>query len=329
VLEQRICAFPGCGTIFQPKRRTQLYHDPAEGMAAKNARARGVSAPPVSQQKLDEATAIAALERSGWVVHKPEPQAEIVEFDTSRIRGNRVRLGIVSDTHFGSKYQQVSYLREFMRYAARDRKVHGFIHGGDFTDGPFEAHRGAIHEMWTGTYDGQVAAAVDQFPETGKDTHVISGNHDEFYLKNAGGDIVRELVRRRPDLQYLGQSQGYIRFGDVLVAVQHPHDGVGYALSYKLQRRIEGLSPENKPHILLLGNYHKACHLPAWRNVEGFLLPSFQSQSAWMASKGLPSVVGGVILEFGIVNKGLAPSLQVEWVLYREPIPNDFPGRAA
>lgn len=274
--------------------------------------------------EVDEKTAIEALERSGWVVHKPEPQAEVVEFDTSRIRGSRVRIGIVSDTHFGSKYQQPTHLREFMRYAVKERKVSTFIHGGDFTDGPFEAHRGAIHEMWTGTYDGQVDAAEKSYPDTGRPTLAISGNHDEFFLKNAGPNPLRELAARRGDIEFIGASNGYIRFGDVLVAVQHPHDGMSYALSYKLQKRIEGLSPENKPHILLLGNYHKACHTPAWRNVEGFILPSFQSQSAWMASKGIASVIGGVILEFGIMTKGLAPSLSTEWVLYREPIPKDW-----
>ena len=74
----------------------------------------------------------------------------------------------------------------------------------------------------------------------------------------------------------------------------------------------------------MLGNYHKACHLPAYRNTEGFLLPSFQSQSAWMAGKGIASIVGGIILEFGIVTKGLAPSLTTEWVLYREPAEKDW-----
>jgi predicted phosphodiesterase len=276
------------------------------------------------EQAADLKHALAVIEREGFVVHKPEPAAEVVEFDTTRVKGDRVRIGIVSDTHAGSKYQQRTHLTEFMRYAAKVRKVDCFIHGGDATDGPFEAHRGAIHEMWTGTYDGQRDAFLSQYPDTGKTTYMISGNHDEFFLKNAGGDIVRDICDRRSDLAFLGNSQGYIRFGDVLVAVMHPHDGGAYALSYKLQRRIEALSPENKPNVLLLGNYHKAIHLPAYRNTEGFLLPSFQSQSAWMAAKGIASIVGGIILEFGIATKGLAPSLMTEWVLYRETIESDW-----
>lgn len=277
------------------------------------------------QRKEELQAAIAQVERNGFVVHKPEPAVPVLEFDTSRIRGDRVRIGIVSDTHFGSNYQQTTYLAEFMRYAARVRKVDCFLHGGDMSDGPFEAHRGAIHEMWTGTYDGQRQASIEQYPDTGKPTKIISGNHDEFYLGNAGGDIVQDVCRARDDMTYIGGSEGYVRFGDVVVGIMHPHDGSSYALSYKLQKRVESLSPENKPNVLLLGNYHKTCHVPAYRNVEGFLLPSFQSQTGWMARKGIASIIGGLILEFGISTKGLAPSFQTEWVLYREPLKDDHP----
>lgn len=275
---------------------------------------------------LDDAAVVRLAEERGFVVHKPEPALDPIRFDTSRIKGKRVRVAFISDTHIGSKYQQVTYLREFMRYAERDAKVDCFIHGGDVVDGPFEAHRGAIHEMWTGTYDGQRAAAIEQLPQTKVPGHVIRGNHDEFFLKNAGGDIVGDICAAR-GFEYVGQtsSGALLEFGDVRVLVQHPHDGMSYALSYKLQKRIEALSPENRPHIIALGNYHKTAHLPAYRNTEGFLLPSFQSQSAWMASKGLASIIGGLIVEFGIATKGLAPSLKTEWVLYREPIKNDWP----
>lgn len=269
--------------------------------------------------------ALEVVEREGFVVHQPQPALDPVDFDTSRVRGSRVRVAFISDTHYGSKYVQKSYLREFMRYAEVEAKVHCFIHGGDMTDGPHEAHRGAIHEMYAATYDGQRAEAIEAFPKTRKPVFVIRGNHDEFYLKNAGGDIVGDICEAR-GFDYVGDTSAgaLIQFGDVRVSVQHPHDGMSYALSYKLQKRIEALSPENKPHILALGNYHKTCHLPAYRNVEGLLLPSFQAQTAWMASKGIASIVGGLIVEFGISTKGLAPALKTEWVLYRETIKDDW-----
>jgi hypothetical protein len=56
------------------------------------------------------------------------------------------------------------------------------------------------------------------------------------------------------------------------------------------------------------------------------LLPSFQSQSAWMASKSIASYVGSCIVEFGEEMRGISPSIQVEWLLERVPRENDWPG---
>lgn len=268
---------------------------------------------------------IAEAERRGYVIHKPEPQEPPAVFDTSKIRGDRVRLAVVSDTHLGSKYQQVSHLRAFYGYA-RKRRVDAVIGGGDMTDGPGVMHRGHHRNIWLHEYESQRDYALEAIPDIGRPQYWVSGNHDESFTKNEGPNPVADVCSRRDDLHYLGQSVGYVRFGDVLISVQHPHDGTAYALSYKAQKRIESLSPENKPHVLLLGNYHKPCHLVAYRNVEGFTLPAFQAQTPFMASRGLASIVGGLIIEFGVTPGGLAPSLQVEWVIYRVPIERDWPG---
>ena len=272
---------------------------------------------------LQEKEAIEALERSGYVVQKPSPAQEVVEFDTSRIRGDRVKVAIISDTHLGSKYQQPSLLRDFLRYAKKQR-VNAVLHCGDVVDGPPQMHPGMLHNLFLQTYDAQRQYAIETLPDIGVPQYVISGNHDESWLKNNAGPIVEDICAARDDLNFMGQSAGYVRFGDVLIYLHHPHDGGAYALSYKLQKKIEALSPENRPHMFLAGNYHKACHLPAYRNTDGFLVPAYQTQTPFMISKGLPSVVGGLILEFGTVTKGLAPSMKLEWVLEREPLSNDW-----
>lgn len=267
---------------------------------------------------------IRLAEERGYVIHKPRPQEIKATFDTSRLRGKRVRLGIYSDTHLGSKYQQLQHLHHFVAYATKEARVDALVICGDITDGPPQMHPGHLHNIFLHTYDAQRAYAIENLPRTKLPTYVISGNHDESWLKNNAGDIVQDICHERDDLTWVGQSNGTVAFGDILVFLTHPHDGGSYALSYKLQRRIEQLSPENKPHLYLAGNYHKACHLPAYRNVDGFLLPAYQAQTPFMAGKGLPSVIGGLILEFGLVATGLAPSFKTEWVLERQAIPNDW-----
>jgi predicted phosphodiesterase len=270
---------------------------------------------------------IRLAEERGYNIHKPMPTVRpVIEFDTSRIRGDRVRIAVISDTHIGSKYQQPTHLRNFLMYA-RKRKVSMIVHCGDFTDGPFKRHRNP-QEVWLHTFPSMVAygSSTEFLPELGIPYKIIAGNHDDWFLDDGGADVVEAIAAKRDDFEYLGSPGAFINFGDVRVEIMHPNMGGAYALSYNLQKHIEGMPPEEKPHIYLAGNFHKAIHLPGYRNVEGFLVPAYQSRSHWMRGKRLASVVGGMILEFGIVTKGLAPSFNVEWVLERVPLNDDWPG---
>lgn len=276
--------------------------------------------------QLRDEDAIELLERRGYVVHRPLPPGpKLREVDLSHIRGDRVRIAVVSDTHLGSKYQQVTALERFLRYA-KNQRVRAILHCGDVTDGPYMRHRNP-DEVWLHTWTAMRDYAVEALPRLGVPWYVIAGNHDDWWTLDGGPDIVEAICAARDDMTYLGRAQGFLRFGEVVVELAHPNMGTAYALSYHLQRHVEGMPPEEKPHIYLAGNWHKAVHLPAYRNVEAFAVPAFQSRTHWMRGKRLASVVGGLILEFGAVTKGLAPSVRVEWVLEREPMPDDWPQR--
>jgi len=276
----------------------------------------------------DDAAIIRLAEEHGFIIHKPLPPVrEITVADTSRIRGDRVRLAVIADTHFGSKYQQVTLLRQFLLYA-RKRKVNEVLHLGDTGDGPFKRHHNP-QEVWLHTFPAMVeyASSEEAIPEIGVPYFFIDGNHDDWWSDDGGPVFGEAVCARRDDFHYLGSPSALRRYGDVVVELFHPNEGGAYALSYKLQKHIEQMSPEDKPNIHLAGNYHKACHLPAYRNVEGFLVPAYMSRSHWMRGKSLGSVVGGLILEFGICTDGLTPSLNIEWIIERIPLVNDWPGR--
>jgi len=274
---------------------------------------------------IETKAAIEALEREGYLVRKPAPLvAKTIDVDFARLQGDRVRIGVISDTHFGSIYQQPTLMTSFLRYA-RKKRVSAILHCGDVTDGPFRRHRNP-HEVWLHTWASMRDYAATVLPKLGIPYYFVSGNHDDWFLEDGGPDVVESICEAREDFNYLGRTQGFLRFGKVLVELFHPNKGGAYALSYNTQKDIEQMAPEDKPHIYLAGNHHKALHLPGYRNVEGFLLPAYQSRSHWMQGKRLASVVGGVILEFGTDARGIAPSLSTEWVLERVPQANDFPG---
>src|SRR3990167_6574651 len=123
-------------------------------------------------------------EERGYVIHKPRPPEDVHDIDISRIRGSRVKIAVVSDTHLGSKYQQLPYLREHSRLFRKER-VAAVIHAGDVTDGPAEMHRGHQHNLFLQGYDAQLDYAATHIPEIGAPQYFISGNHDDSHIKNA------------------------------------------------------------------------------------------------------------------------------------------------
>src|SRR5438105_4177867 len=133
--------------------------------------------PKVAAQQVADAAAV--LEREGYVVQKPQPADLTLDFDMSHIRGTRVKVAIISDTHLGSKQQQLSYLREFAAYA-RKLRVDAVLHCGDVVDGPPQMHPGHLHNIFLQTYEAQRSYAIEHLPDFGKiPVYVISGNHDE------------------------------------------------------------------------------------------------------------------------------------------------------
>lgn len=277
-----------------------------------------------TEQAKELADAIAAAERAGYVVHKPRPQGSATVDVGDLTSGDRLKLAVVSCTHFGSKYQQLTALREFCTYADRTAKVDAFVHAGDLEDGPTRRHHNP-HEVFKHDYNAMLDYCAEVLPKTRKPWYIIGGNHDRWWQEDGGPDIIRALCEKRDDCTYLGQDLGYLRFKDTLIEVFHYDSGTAYAYSYKPQKHIESLDAARKPAVSLIGNFHKACILPRYRNVFAIQLPAFQAQTPWMASKSLVSEVAGVILDIGLHPKGLAPLAKVEIVSTFEPREDDWP----
>ena len=133
---------------------------------------------------------IEMLEAEGYSVDRT-PQKERVR--TSILRdlakpGKTIRIGVCSDTHLGSKFQQLTYLRDFYKYAD-SRGVAAFINAGDIVDGPVQFHRDQPYGNFRHGFDAQVKYAAEVYPRStiGAETHFIDGNHDRGVVGNALG----------------------------------------------------------------------------------------------------------------------------------------------
>lgn len=285
--------------------------DPAAFMAA--------SAPPTIAA-LKDRDLIAEAERRGLVVTKDRPTEPIVRLAPQAT--GRVRFAVVSDTHLGSKWQQLTHLHDF--YAkAREWGAAFMLNAGDVVDGT-NMHKDQQYELHRHGATEQAVYAAERYPVlTGKKgdrlpTYLIQGNHDWSFQKDSGTDVLKILAAERGDLQYLGAMGAVFETGPLRLYLHHPAGGVAYARSYKPQKLIEQFAPEMKPHILLLGHWHITVHLPAYRNVEGLSIGCFQAQTPFLRRLGLAPVIGGVLIEAEYGKRGLE-DFTTRWVTYRVP----------
>lgn len=218
-----------------------------------------------------------------------------MKFDHRKGR-NWIRFGLASDTHGGSKAQQLTHLNAFYDYCAF-LGIEDIYHPGDMFDG-VNVYPGQQSEIFLHTMDEQIDYMEDKYPyRPGIRTRVIGGNHDLAILKRGGSDPVKALANRRPDIDYLGPYSAWVTLTDNCVMhMVHPDGGGSYAVSYRVQKTIEGYRGGKKPHILALGHWHRQCYIME-RNVHGLAIPSFQGQTNFLVRKGIQPQIGGVIVE--------------------------------
>ena len=275
-------------------------------------------------QAIDEKGMLKHLIAKGYNLAKhPEPTGGLHVLDAERFSGDSIRLGVVSDTHLCSKCQQLSHLHSAYAYF-KEQGITDVLHAGDITAGNGKVYRGQEYELFLLGADAQAAYAIEHYPRIeGITTHVISGNHDLSFMKSDGLDIIRMIAREREDIDYLGPYNATLDMDSIRVMLHHGDGGGAYARSYKLQKLIEQLAPQNKPHIFITGHYHVNCWLPMYRNVSGFMVGCFESQTSYLLRKGLNPEIGFYVLDIIKDSTGII-SVKPDWKSIFVPLEKDY-----
>ena len=241
------------------------------------------------------------------VVLEKHPARSFKPISIGALEKTHIKFGIVSDTHLGSKFQQLSILKG--AYDEFDKQNVDFVlHGGDLVDG-HHMYRGQDHEVFKLGADEQIDYCVKEYPKLKNDrkTYIVAGNHDESYKKSAGFNVVRQICFKRPDIVYKGMVGATFQLGKMKVELVHPSGGAGYALSYRPQKVTENLmsslmgvvrrtkNVDLLPHLLLLGNWHVWAVLPCYQGMKVSSLLCMQSQTPYLRAKGLSPHIGFMI----------------------------------
>ncbi len=275
------------------------------------------------------------LSSRGYKVEKMDMEDVDNRFDIppEMFEGDIVRFAVLSCTQIGSKYQQITNLARFYHYCQEEYGIKLFLHCGDLVDGE-RVYKGHIRELFLHGADAQIDYVCNNYPlaKDGAKTMIIVGNHDDSFIKGAGINPVRRISEQRGDIEYIGIYGAYPRInhpkiGKRSLYIHHGEGGCSYARSYKLQKYIEQFSPEQKPHTYFCGHFHASCYLPDYRNVDGFLVPCFQSQTPYLKRKQLAPVIGGFIITLKLNDygkEGNKVELDFKKETFYRPIENDY-----
>lgn len=197
---------------------------------------------------------------------------------------DHLKLLLISDTHLGSKFDRLDILRYL--YDEADRKnVNYILHSGDLTEG-LSGRPQQLYELKESSYTGQRDYVIDKYPKGDIPTYLIAGNHDLWWVRQCGADICKDISNNRDDLIYLGSDCEDLKIGKLRIRLYHGTGGNAYAKSYKLQKYLDSIPAEERPHILQTGHIHQAFFMKQG-NTNCFQTSCLQDLTPYERSKGL------------------------------------------
>ena len=212
---------------------------------------------------------------------KPIKNNDVYEIPNSQ---EHLKLLLISDTHLCSKYDRLDILK-YLYARAEDEGVKHILHSGDFTDGRSNRPE-QVYELKEASFEGQVQYCIDKYPTFSGKTYVIQGNHDNWWYKSNGSEILRPIAKEREDIVYLGADVADIKIGKLKIRLFHGQGGIAYAKSYKIQKYLDTIPIEEKPDILQTGHIHQAFYYKQ-DNTHCFQTSCLEDQTPYCRGLGL------------------------------------------
>jgi len=237
----------------------------------------------------------------------PSPKETIVV----PMKGRReYTFGVVSDPHLCSTAQRLDVLEAAYNEFAR-LKISTVYLVGNHIDGECSFNQ---YELLVHGVTDQVAYFCDHYPQrAGIITKFITAEcHEGWWTKKIGLDIGKytEMFAKelgREDLEHLGFMERDIALktdkGQSIMRLFHPGGGSSYATSYKPQKIVEAYTGGEKPHILLLGHFHKSGYFYP-RGVHVLLCGCCQDQTKFMRKLSLAAHVAFWVVTVELASDG-------------------------
>jgi hypothetical protein len=238
-------------------------------------------------------------------------------------KGKWFKLGAMGDTHLYSKYCRLD-VAEALYDIYADEGIETVYHAGNMIEG--EARFNKFDLVGPSGMGRQVEYNAKHYPRRdGITTKFITGDdHEGWYINREGVNVGRLLESAaedegRKDLRWIGHVEADVKFkspkGEAWMRVSHPGGGSAYATSYTEQKLVESYQGGEKPHIQLVGHYHKLSHgYP--REVHTVQTGCTQDQTPFLRKLKIQAHVGGTIIRFHQADTGEINRFQVEFITF-------------
>lgn len=248
----------------------------------------------------------------------------LLEPGKSEMKGNKGEwthiFGFTTDNHLCNRHSRLDVLNAAYDHFEQ-QGITTVFNAGNWIDG--EAKFNKTELIVAPGLDNQLDYMIDNWPvRNGIETHYIAGSdHEGWHQEREGIEVGRYLQNRaensgRFDLKYLGYSEADVKLsfgsGSSVMRVVHPGGGSAYAISYTDQKRVESYSGGEKPHIELVGHYHKFNYgYP--REVHTVQGGCTTDQSLFMRKKRLQAHVGFSVVKIKQDSRGAVSGFSVQW----------------
>lgn len=229
---------------------------------------------------------------------KVPPQRSVPTLSIKQHEKNRIRLGVISDTHCGSKAFMKKEMQHFINTAYDDYDVRTILHAGDMLAGN-KVYKGQEAELEVWGCSDQCDILTESLPERKGLQYIgILGNHDVDFIKSNGADPAKAIGKARSDIRILGhiKSKFVIEKYDLEIEIAHIKSSA-HARSYSLEKHIyRTISNTNSPDVIFCGHRHINGYFEV-QGIHAFLVPCFENANIFVLYNDFKPSVGGLIVD--------------------------------
>lgn len=236
---------------------------------------------------------------------------------------NEFKFIAISDTYFGSKYQQLSILNDICSKGV-NMGYNNIFHCGNISCGIYPIHDTYADTFFLDDSLRQIDYIVKYFPQIeGMKTYFITGARDERHLKTNKINIGKRISELRDDMVYLGNNSSLITIDKAKVLLFNSKLNKTYTVSYRPQQQVDSFRSEDKPNILLYGGLLQTEKFK-YRDVNCISVPSVCATTKEMLDKRYSNTIGAWYITIKTNNKGYLEEVKAMESTYYVTNKNDY-----